>query len=127
MKFTDKNAIKMLKKLNVFDVEDDIDFYPEDERDGRSDMQMLADEAGYVLSCYEEDGHAYHDALEEAREKLYETQYGKVIPLDVRTLKPKHGYWEYDIQNAKDYVNGYRRLQRLVEKLKKMGYYSKWV
>ena len=127
MKFTDEKAIKMLKKARLYEIEESIDMYPENERDGRNDFQMLADEAGYVYSNYFEYGHCFHDALEEARELLRETKYGKVIPIDSRTFKPRLGYYPSDIQSAKDLVNEFNRTERLVKRLEKLGYYSKWL
>lgn len=127
MELTNKEAIKMLKKARLYELEEIIDNYPEDERDGRDDWQMLADEAGYYYSCYLEDGHCFRDDLQDAREKLRETKYGKVIPLDPYTLRPRRGYYPSDIQIAKDCVNEFNRLERLVKRLEKMGYYSKWL
>lgn len=127
MKFTDKNAIRMLEKVRCWDLQESIDSYPEDERDGRSDMQILADEAGYIYSCYSEDGHCLYDDLCEAKRKLRETKYGKFIPTDAHTLKPKQGYWPSDIEIAKNIVQEYKRLERLVIRLDKMGYHSRWL
>lgn len=122
-----EDAKKMLEKANVYEVECSVAEYPEDERDGRDDFQMLADEAGYVFSCYLEDGHVLHNSLKEARRKLYETRYGKVIPVDSTTFKPLKGYTPSDVQNAKDIVNEYNRTRRFLLKLENMGYYSQWV
>lgn len=41
MIITDKEVLKMLKKLNSYDVEESLLSYPEDERDGRSDMEIF--------------------------------------------------------------------------------------
>ena len=127
MKFKDEQVIKLLKKVRMLDLEEAVDSYPEDERDGRNDWQMLADEAGYIYSCFLEDGHVFKDDLDGSRALLRETKYGKVIPLDQRTLKPKRGYWPSEIQGAKDCVNEFNRLERLVRKLEKLGYYSRWL
>lgn len=127
MKLTDEKAIKMLRRARLIEVEESLDCYPEDERDGRSDMQMLADEAGYVYSCYLEDGHCFKDDLDDSREKLRETKYGKVIPVNPTTFKPLHGYYPSDIQCAKDCVNEFKRTESLVKRLEKLGYYSKWL
>lgn len=124
MNITDKAAIRILKKLNSCDVWEKIYTYPEEERDGRSDMQMVADEAGYILSMYEESGTTFYDDLKESRYILNRTQYGKQIPLWVSTLKPV--YAPSDIQAAKDVVNEYNRLKRLIKRLSNEGYYSKW-
>lgn len=127
MELTNEKVIKMLKKARQYDVEEHIAMYPENERDGRDDWQMLADEAGYVYSCYLEDGHCFHDDLVESRRLLSETRYGKVIPLDRRTLRPLQGYRPSDIYSAKETVNEFSRLERLVKRLEKLGYYSRWL
>lgn len=127
MVLTDKTAIQMLKKARLLDVEENLDTYPENERDGRDDFQMLADEAGYIYSCFFEDGHCYKDDLEDAKRILSETKYGKVIPLNPVTLKPKRGYYPSEIQGCKDLVNMVNRLERFVKRLEKLGYYSRWL
>lgn len=126
MELTNEKAVAMLLKARCYDVETSIENYPENERDGRDDFQVIADEAGYVLSCYYEDGHCDNDARIEAIELLHETQYGKTIPIDPKTMKPKRGYMPSDIQSAKDFLNMIARTARLVKRLKKIGYVSRW-
>jgi len=124
MELTDKTAIKLLKKLNSCELWERVDSYPEDERDGRSDMQMLADEAGYMLSLFEEDGTAHYDDLKECRHILNRTKYGKVMPCYFPSLMPMYNL--SDIQTAKDVVNEYNRLKRFVKRMEERGYYSEW-
>ena len=125
MKLTEKKAITMLERARLWEVEEAIDMYPENERDGRDDFQMLADEAGYILSLYDEDT-CHADDLKQSKEILRATNYGKSIdPVWVSTLKPV--YKKSDIECAKDSVNEYNRLKRFVERLEKIGYYSKWL
>ena len=121
MKLTDKEAVKALQKVRVYDLERMVEDYPENERDGRSDWDMIANEAGWLLDSFREDGHANNEALEEARELLQETHYGKTMPLLVPSLRPK--YRDYEVQGAKDLVNMVKRLERFVQKLKGMGLY----
>lgn len=125
MKLNDSKAILMLKRARLYEVDESISSYPEDERDGRSDFQMLADEAGYIYSLYSEDT-AHREDLTAAREKLNRTKYGKCIPVNPKTFKPLYGYTPYDISNAKDTVNEFARLGRFVKRLEAMGYYSRW-
>lgn len=124
MRITDKAAIILLKKLNSSELWERVYSYPEDERDGRSDMQMLADEAGYMLSLFEEDGTAHHDDLKLCRHILNRTKYGKVMPIYFPSMKPVYNL--SDIQTAKDVVNEYNRLKRFVKRMEKNGYYSQW-
>ena len=58
-------------------LEEMLDTYPENERDGRSDLQMVADEAGYLYSLFAEEGTGHWDALEDARQIMKKTENGK--------------------------------------------------
>lgn len=126
MKLTDEIAIKMLKKVNSSILEEQVWYYPDNERDGRTDLEFLMDEVSYNYSCYLEDGHVWKDDYEDAKRLLRETKYGKTIPLDTRTMNPRNGYWPSDIQCAKDTVNEVARIKRLGERLQRMGYYGHW-
>ena len=119
MKLTDPEAIKALKKVRICELDDMIADYPDDERDGRSDWDMIANEAGWLLELFLEGETSHSDDLQDARKLLSRTRYGKSIPLDPRTLKPK--IKPYQIQQAKYTVNEYNRLVRFVAKLRKMG------
>lgn len=123
MNITNKDALRELKIVKCYELDESIESYPEDERDGRSDMQILADEVSWRLSLYGEDTCTGGD-YEEAKEILNETKYGKVIPLNPHTLKPK--YTPSRIQSAKDSVNEHRRLRACMDRLNKKGYYGKW-
>ena len=124
MTITDKYVLHQLKIVNSCELEEMLNCYPENERDERSDVQMLADEAGYLLSMFNEDGTCHNDDLNDAKELLYETKYGKEIPLHPKTLKPC--YRPSEVQTAKDIVNEYRRLGSLMTRLRRKGIYSKW-
>lgn len=124
MNITDKEVLRQLKIVRCYELEESVRDYPEDERDGRSDMQFLADEVSYRLSLYTEGGTCTGDDYEEAKRILRETENGKVTPLNRYTLKPK--YSPHQIQNAKDSVNEYRRLRSLMDRLEKKGYYGRW-
>ena len=120
MKLTDKDAIKALEKVRIYELSEMVSDYPENEREGRSDWDMIANEAGWLLDSYDSNDTCRHEDLMEARGILRETNNGKFIPLR-DNLKPK--YREYDIQNARDRINEYNRLVRFVARLKKMGLY----
>lgn len=122
MKLTDKEAIKALNKVRCEELWEMVDSYPEDERDGRTDWEMIANEAGWLLDSYNSYGETAHaEDLEEARELLKRTEYGKVMPLRKDTLTPI--YKPYEVDGAKNLVNEYNRLTRFVTKLKSMGLY----
>lgn len=72
MKITDKVVIRELNIVRSLDLEESISNYPERERDGRSDMQFLADEVSYRISLYKEET-ATAEEYEEAQRFLRET------------------------------------------------------
>lgn len=119
MKLTDREAIKALKKVRILELDEMLYDYPEDEVEDRSDWEMIANEAGWLLELFLEGDTSHADDLRDAREILSRTKYGKVTPANPRTLKPI--YSKTDVQWAKDTVNEYNRLVRFVEKLRKMG------
>ena len=121
MKLTDKQAIKALKAVHIYDLEQAIEDYPEGERDGRSDWDMIANEAGWMLDAMNEDENANHEALLEAREVIRLTKNGTVFPGLLTSAQLKT--WEYRVQDARDYISMYNRLTRFVKKLKGMGLY----
>ena len=118
MKLTDREAIKALKKARNFELEEMLYNYPDDEVEDRSDWEMIANEAEWLLEMFLEGDTSHADDLRYAREILSRTKYGKVTPANPRTLKPI--YSKMDVQWAKDTVNEYNRLVRFVEKLRKM-------
>lgn len=126
MTLTDQKAINIYKRLKMSELVESIDAYPENERDGRSDLQFLADEISYFKSCYEEDGHSFKESLDLAKELLRETKNGRVIFLDPRTLKPKYGYYPSDIESANNTISEYKQLQYYKKRLNDMGYHGKW-
>lgn len=124
MKITDKRALHQLRIVNCCELDESVESYPESERDGRSDLQFVADEISYFASCYDEDGHCWHDDLAQSRRILAETENGKVMPLSMRSLRPK--YRESEIMAARNTVNEYRRFKNAVKRLANMGYYGRW-
>ena len=121
MKLTDKGAIDALRKVRIYDLERMIDDYPEDERDGRTDWDMIANEAGWLLDGFREDGHANREALEEAKDLIRETKNGTVFPGLLTSIQLKS--CEIKVKDARDLINMVKRLERFVEKLKGMGLY----
>lgn len=131
MKLTDKKAISIYKRLKCAEARESIEEYPDDERDGRSDLEFIADEVSYFRSNYEEDGCAFKDALEWARECLRDTKNGKIMPVNVRV--DGNGKWHFldkykpsDVDSARWIVAEYKQLNYYDKKLKEMGYYGTW-
>ena len=114
MKITNNEVIKILKKVKSYELEQRLEDYPEDEVDGRSDMEMLKNELDWLIDNFEDEGCIIHEALMEAKQIIRETKNG-CIPLNPYTLKPK--YKDYIIKQAHDDVNEYNRLKRLWKKI----------
>jgi hypothetical protein len=121
MKLTDAEAIKALRKVRCYDLEMMISDYPEDERDGRTDWEMIANEAGWLLDGFRSDDHANHEALEEAKELIRATKNGTVFPGLLTSIQVKS--YQVQVQDARDLINMVKRLERFVQKLKGMGLY----
>lgn len=83
----------------------------ENERNGRSEMQVFADELSYCISCYNDNESSMHDDLEQARYIL---------------RKPKANCKQSDITCAKMVINKYKRMIYRYSQLKKAGYIGKW-
>lgn len=124
MKITDKVALAELKKVNSNELYDTVRDYPDNERDGRSDLEFLADEVSWHLSCYNEDGHYWKEDLDEAKEILKETKNGKVQVMLLPSLQPK--YKAYQVDRAKAIVSEYKRLTNCLKRLNAKGYYGRW-
>ena len=118
---TDVEAIKALRKVRCYDLEMMIADYPEDERDGRTDWDMIANEAGWLLDAFNEDENANHEALLEARQIIRDTKNGTVFPGLLTSAQVKS--WGIRVQDARDLINMVNRLARFVQKLKGMGLY----
>lgn len=129
MKITDKEVIRQLKIVRCGELEENLETYPEDELEGRSEMQMLADEASYLISMYEEEGTGHNDDLVNARHFMKETKNGTQIPF-YNTFPPQPKYTpvrlEINLKNARNTINEYNRLRSLMERLNKKGYYGSW-
>ena len=124
MKITDKVALAELKKVKSNELYETVNDYPDDERDGRSDLEFLADEVSYQISCFNEEGHDWKEDLDEAKEILKETKNGKVQVMLLPSLQPK--YKAYQIDRAKAIVSEYKRLTNCLKRLNSKGYYGRW-
>ena len=121
MKLTDAEAIKALRRVRCDDLEMMLDYYPEDERDGRTDWEMIANEAGWLLDSFRDDSHANYEALEEARELVRETKNGTVFNGLLTSVELKRK--QNEAYSARELINMVNRLTRFVQKLKGRGLY----
>lgn len=119
MKLTDKEALRELKIVRCVELEESISEFPSNDRDGRSDMQILSDEVFYRLSLYD-GGTCTSEDYEKAKEILRNTNHGKTMPLNKYTLRPMYSISA--IEDAKNTVNEYKRLVSCMKRLHAKGY-----
>lgn len=112
MKLTNPEAIRALKKANILQLSEMVSDYPESDVDGRSDWEIIANEAGWLLDMFNSGDTAHSDDLRDAREFIRNYQKGIVLK-----------WYCYRIEDARATVNEYNRLVRFVAKLKAMGLY----
>lgn len=115
MKITDPYVLRQLKLANSSELTELVETYPDDERDGRSDMDILFGETQWLIYKYECDDYGQYWDLNEARKILRETKNGKEMPLVTWNFIPKYQPWK--IQACKNIVNEYRRLKSLEARL----------
>lgn len=118
MKFTDKEALKIFKSIKCYELKESIESYPEDERDGKTDLIIIRDEIDYYAYMFEEVDGVFKGSLEESREILRKTNNGKTCRILLPSLKSE--YQPYEIERAKRTVSEYRQIKRLQKKLKEV-------
>lgn len=114
MKITDKAILNELKKVRSDELEERIAEYPEDERDGKSDMEIFCDEIYYLIDMYIEPGTRQYNNLKWAREIMKKTKRGTVIPVDIN-VNPK--YSQCDVDLASKITNEVKRLKACTRRL----------
>ncbi len=121
----DKNVKRWLKIANCMELTESMETFPENERDGKSDLQILADEVSYRLSLYTEEGTCTGEEYKEAVQFLKEVRGGKIPCWN--TIPPTPKYTPIQLQNrtreAKAVVNEYKRLVSLMSRLNEHGYH----
>lgn len=111
---TDKEVKKILKYIDMAELTESINTLPENERELRSDLEILIDEIEYFIWNYESDGNIFGDDLEESKYILKVTKRGKYIPISMVTFTPI--YSRTQIENAKNTVSEYKRLKKGFDK-----------
>ena len=118
MVITDKDALKLLGRANSETLWEYVEAYPEHELDGISELDFVMDELEYLVFMYEDDGTIHFDNLRYSKKVLKDTDNGRSMPVSLPDFEFK--YTKQEIQEAKDTVNEYRRLKRILKE-----YYSK--
>lgn len=121
----DKNVKRWLKIANCMELTESMETFPENERDGKSDLQILTDEVSYRLSLYTEEGTCTGEEYKDAVQFLKEVRGGKIPCWN--TIPPTPKYTPIQLENktkeAKAVVNEYKRLVSLMSRLNERGYY----
>ena len=115
MKITDPEVKRLLKRANSVDLDERVYSFPEEERGIQTDMDIFIDELAYLIDLYDSDGTIFSEDLETARGIMKATDNGKVMPLYPDSLLPR--YRKYEVDNARDTINEYRRLKRLLKEV----------
>lgn len=114
MKIIDKAVLSELKKVRSAELENNLDSFPEEERDGKSDLEIFCDEVYYLIDMYIEPGTRQYNNLKWAREIMKKTKRGIVIPVDVN-FNPK--YSQCDVDLASEITNEVKRLKSCTRRL----------
>lgn len=114
LKITDKAVLSELKKVRSNELEENLETFPEDERDGKSDMEIFCDEVYYLIDMYIEPGTRQYNNLKWAREIMKKTKRGTVIPVDMN-FNPK--YSKCDVDLASEITNEVKRLKNCTRRL----------
>lgn len=121
----DKDAKRWLKICDCPALSESVESFPEEERDGKSDLQILADEVGYRLDLYTEEGNWVEEEYKEAVEFLKDFKRGKIPCWNTLPPIPKYTLAQLEVKasDAKAVVNEYKRLKSLMKRLSERGYY----
>lgn len=114
LKITDKAVLSELKKVRSKELDNNLDSFPEEERDGKSDMDIFCDEVYYLIDMYIEPGTQQYNNLKWAREIMKKTKRGTVIPVDIN-FNPK--YSKCDVDLASEITNEVKRLKNCTRRL----------
>lgn len=119
MVITDKEVKRQLRLVNIPELTEMVETYPDDERDGMTEMEVLKHEAQYIWYMFHEGGTSFCDGLEEAREWLKETKNGTVYSL--KEVSPSYiKRCQRETEIAKNAIKEYKRLCNLMERLKRL-------
>lgn len=131
MKITDKKVMEILRYIDDTVLWDNIEFYPEDERDERTDAEFVAEEIEYVKEQFEDDTCTAWEELRDAKKllsdiksglkngKAIEQSDGGVILLNYQGISMYKVPWS-EIDNSKDWIALYKRYKMALKRIQKM-------
>lgn len=124
MKISDKELKELVDKVNDCDLEENIESFPNDELDGRGELDIVLDEVEWLIYCYED----YDDSegagfiqgvyLLNAKQLLKDTENGKRFKglLLSSELQKKME----EVKHARRVIAGYNNLKKLYDDLCKL-------
>ena len=116
MQIKDKDALSLLKRARSAAVSESLELLPDDEIEGKTDIELVVDEIEYLVWMYEEDDTLQYANLQTAKKIMKETDNGEVMPVEWSPDDDiANRYSLEEIKEAKDTVNEYRRLKRLLK------------
>lgn len=122
MTLADKTATDLIKKADSAELEYRIHIMTDEDREGRTDIEILTDEIDWLLYLYSEDSDSsYWFDLKEAKKLIRKTKNGTYIPISIETFRPLKGYAPHDIENARQIIAEYKRIKTVANKLAKMA------
>lgn len=117
MIITDKKAKAIYNKILCPEVQESIDTFPDDERDGKTDMQIVMDEIAYFIEMFESDGTIYNDCLTEAKDIQSRSGNFTNYPIYLPSFQPV--FSENQINDAKATLKQYKQLKDYYKKYRK--------
>lgn len=122
MILTDKTVTDLIKKADSAELEYRIHIMTDEDREGRTDIEILTDEIDWLLYLYSEDSDSdYYYDLKEARSLIRKTDDGKRIPISIETFRPLKGYTQPEIEYARLIIAEYKRIKTVANKLAKLA------
>lgn len=124
MKISDKELKELVDKVKDFDLEENINSFPNDEIDGRSELDIVLDEVEWLIYCYEDysisegAGFIQGVSLLSAKKLLEDTENGKRFEGFLLSSELQKKMEE--VKHARRVVDGYNRLKRLFDDLCKL-------
>ena len=121
MTLTDKTATDLIKKADSAELEYRIHIMTDEDREGRTDIEILFDEIDWLLYLYSDDECSFGYELKEAKKLMKKTNNGTFIPFSIETFRPIEGYAPHDIENARQIIAEYKRIKAVSNKLAKLA------
>lgn len=116
MNITDRKMKELVRRIKCAGLKASILTFPEAERDGKTDKQIITDEVDYFKELFEEEGNMFNDDLERSRALLRETKNGKEFPtIDTKEIS----MYMIAVESAKRTVSEYRQIRRISETLRR--------